>query len=71
MAASWQQTFSDCVMISYNKNYTTERPVIETVRGAKGKAVLVKKGLRRPRRRRQQRPRTHSLSSSALPASPL
>ncbi len=36
---------SDCVMISYNKNYTTERPVIEHAR-AKGKAVLVKKGLR-------------------------
>jgi aryl-alcohol dehydrogenase-like predicted oxidoreductase len=35
---------SDCVMVSYNMNYTVERPVIEHAR-AKGRAVLVKKGL--------------------------
>ena len=35
---------SDCVMVSYNKSYTDERAVIDRAR-AKGKAVLVKKGL--------------------------
>jgi aryl-alcohol dehydrogenase-like predicted oxidoreductase len=35
---------SDCVMVSYNKNHTTERPVIDHAR-AKGRVVLVKKGL--------------------------
>jgi aryl-alcohol dehydrogenase-like predicted oxidoreductase len=35
---------SDCVMVSYNKSHTAERPVIDHAR-ARGKAVLVKKGL--------------------------
>jgi aryl-alcohol dehydrogenase-like predicted oxidoreductase len=35
---------SDCVMVSYNKSHTAERPVIDHAR-AKGRAVLVKKGL--------------------------
>lgn len=35
---------SDCVMVSYNKNYTDERPVIDRA-AALGKAVLIKKGL--------------------------
>ncbi|MFH1158224.1 MAG: aldo/keto reductase [Pseudomonadota bacterium] len=35
---------SDAVMVSYNKNYTAEREVIDYAR-EKGKAVLVKKGL--------------------------
>ncbi len=36
---------SDCVMVSYNKNHTAERLVIDHAR-AKGRAVLVKKGAR-------------------------
>jgi aryl-alcohol dehydrogenase-like predicted oxidoreductase len=35
---------SDCVMVSYNKGHTAERPVIDHAR-AKGRAVFVKKGL--------------------------
>jgi aryl-alcohol dehydrogenase-like predicted oxidoreductase len=35
---------SDCVMVAYNKNYISERAVIEHAR-REGKAVLVKKGL--------------------------
>jgi aryl-alcohol dehydrogenase-like predicted oxidoreductase len=35
---------SDCVMVSYNKNHTAERLVIDHAR-TKGRAVLVKKGL--------------------------
>lgn len=35
---------SDCVMVSYNKNYTAELDVIDFAR-ENGKAVLVKKGL--------------------------
>jgi aryl-alcohol dehydrogenase-like predicted oxidoreductase len=35
---------ADAVMVAYNKDHTTERPVIEHAR-ALGKAVLIKKGL--------------------------
>jgi aryl-alcohol dehydrogenase-like predicted oxidoreductase len=35
---------SDCAMVTYNRSATAERPVIELAH-AKGKAVLVKKGL--------------------------
>jgi len=35
---------SDCVMVTYNVKHTAERPVIDHAR-AKGRAVLVKKGL--------------------------
>jgi aryl-alcohol dehydrogenase-like predicted oxidoreductase len=35
---------SDCVMVSYNMQYTAELPVIEYARG-KGKPALIKKGL--------------------------
>jgi aryl-alcohol dehydrogenase-like predicted oxidoreductase len=35
---------SDCVMVSYNRSHTGERPVIDHAR-AQGRAVLVKKGL--------------------------
>jgi aryl-alcohol dehydrogenase-like predicted oxidoreductase len=35
---------TDCAMVSYNRSYTAERPVIDHAH-AKGKAVFVKKGL--------------------------